>query len=91
MLDWSVWTWSGTRDLRDPRLRKLRLVGRPPRQGSAETTRYTDSLSGGLGAMITGTGDASIPLIDPHDNNVTTLAIPAAVKRPRFGAALVGL
>lgn len=41
--------------------------------------------------MITRTGDASIPLIDPHDNNVTTLAIPAAVKRPRFGAALVGL
>lgn len=50
-----------------------------PKGGTPETTRYTDSLSGELGAMITSTGDATIPLTDPHDNNVTSITIPAGV------------
>ncbi|WP_431843034.1 RHS repeat-associated core domain-containing protein [Calidifontibacter indicus] len=59
-----------------------------PKGGTATTTRYTNSLSGDLGATITGTGDASIPLVDPHGSNVTALTIPAAQSN---ATACVGL
>ena len=44
-----------------------------PKNGAAQLTRYTDSISGDLGASITSGGDTSIGIIDPHDNNVTTI------------------
>ncbi|WP_431841712.1 RHS repeat-associated core domain-containing protein [Calidifontibacter indicus] len=48
-----------------------------PGTGAAVTTRYTDSISGDLGAMITTTGDATITLLDPHDSAVTAISVPA--------------
>ncbi|WP_146202586.1 hypothetical protein [Branchiibius hedensis] len=47
--------------------------------GQAESwTKYTPGLDGGLGAMIAQDGSASISLVDPHDNNVTAITIPAS-------------
>ena len=46
--------------------------------GNGEYERYTDSVSGSLGAMIDQTGQANIALLDPNGNTVTSIDIPAA-------------
>ncbi|WP_431844302.1 hypothetical protein, partial [Calidifontibacter indicus] len=61
-----------------------------PANGAALVTRYTDSIGGDLGASITGTGDASIGIIDPHDNTVTTVVIPAAQTSGTAATAVTG-
>lgn len=45
--------------------------------GNGEYERYTDSVSGSLGAMIDQTGKTQIALLDPNGNNVTSIELAA--------------
>ncbi|MCW2899594.1 MAG: hypothetical protein JWO67_1859, partial [Streptosporangiaceae bacterium] len=45
--------------------------------GATHTTRYTDSLSGDLGAAINDDGSIQLTLADPHGDAATTTTLPA--------------
>jgi RHS repeat-associated protein len=45
-------------------------------------TRNTPSLTAGLGATITGTGDAHLAVANPHGDHVTTIPIPTLETTP---------
>ncbi|MCW2901289.1 MAG: hypothetical protein JWO67_3554, partial [Streptosporangiaceae bacterium] len=46
--------------------------------GATHTSRYTDSLSGDLGASINDDGSIQLALADPHGDTATTITLPAA-------------
>lgn len=45
--------------------------------GNGRYERYTDSVSGSLGAMLDQDGKANMALLDPNGNTATTVEIPA--------------